>query len=52
MPKGGCELIDVGDGFFLAKFEEDADLCFALEEGTWIRLGHYLTHGATMLSRV
>nr|WMB96794.1 reverse transcriptase [Solanum melongena]WMB97016.1 reverse transcriptase [Solanum aethiopicum] len=43
MPRSEFELIDLGSGFFLAKFSSYDDLQYAIEEGPWIIYGHYLT---------
>ncbi|OMO71151.1 hypothetical protein CCACVL1_18398 [Corchorus capsularis] len=42
-PKGDFELIEIGEGFFIAKFYLDEDLRYVLEEGPWMIFGHYLT---------
>ncbi|OMP00911.1 reverse transcriptase [Corchorus capsularis] len=42
-PRGHLELIDLGEGFFVAKFSLEEDLQFALAEGPWVIFGHYLT---------
>lgn len=42
-PKGDFELIELGEGFFIAKFYLDEDLRYVLEEGPWVIFGHYLT---------
>ncbi|OMO49887.1 Endonuclease/exonuclease/phosphatase [Corchorus capsularis] len=42
-PKGDWELIDLGSGFYLAKFYAQEDLKFVVDEGPWSFFGHYLT---------
>ncbi|OMO81305.1 reverse transcriptase [Corchorus capsularis] len=42
-PMGDLELIELGEGYFIAKFYLEDDMKFALEEGPWVIFGHYLT---------
>lgn len=35
-------LMDVGHGFYMAKFDEELDRNKVMEEGPWMIFGHYL----------
>lgn len=39
----GCQMIDMENGYFLARFYKREDYFHVLESGPWIVMGHYLT---------
>lgn len=38
-----CELIDLAQGYMIARFYQKEDYIKVMEGGPWIVLGHYLT---------
>lgn len=41
-PIGAFKMIDMPNNYFTVRFTEDKDYRFALEEGPWMVVGHYL----------
>lgn len=39
----GCDIVDLEEGYFVARFRSRDDYLKVLENGPWIILGHYLT---------
>ena len=42
-PSGGCDIVDLGFGFFLIKFDNGDDRGKVVEGGPWMMFDHYLS---------
>jgi len=41
--KRGFDILDIGNNFYMAKFDLEADRTKVIQEGPWMILDHYLT---------
>lgn len=42
-PSGGFDILDLGHGFFLVKFDEKGDRMKVIKRGPWMLFDHYLS---------